>query len=357
MEHAASNHEIRATLWPQRLVNVRRSLNRSSRIIVLLGLLALTGCAIWATRDQTRSFNVLEFSTWFHPAYINSALIAIMMIYALRQISRTRQKLNPLGYPLLECVGELRGIEIWRSTEPLSLRPVHIHFIKPDKFRSTGASWDQLRQGWLRRAEKMRRLYSPHVAPLVDCGYGQGNTFYSVVALPAGQRLDEFIEAHGPCPVDRTLYLLEQVADAISNAHDQGLFQLTLQPRHIFIGRRSHQEDWVTMELFGYEADEDVSGETHTDAAAFARIATGMLTGAWPELSTPRSALETSLREKNIPETMIHSLLKHQNNRHTNAPAIASIIAELRAGFHGEPWTRERAAAWWSGHRKKEPAG
>lgn len=354
MEHKATRHEIRTTLWPQRLVNVRRSLNRSSRVIVLLGLFALTGCAMWVKYDQSAraaSLSLQEWRTWFHPAYINSVLIAVMMMYALRQIRRTRQKLNPLGYPLLECIDVQRGVEVWRSTEPLTMRPVHVHLIQRDENKSTADNWDELRQAWLRRSEKRRRLFSPHVATLFDCGFGQGDSFYTVVEMPVGLRIDKLIAQHGPCPIDRTLHLLDQLAHAIDDAHQQGIYQLGLSARHVWIGQRASIADWVAVELFGYNHDQSAESSTSDDVAAFARIAVGICTGKWLEASATSEAMHDALHEHNIPDEIARHIVDMANIRNGTTASVYDLFRKIRDVYHGPMWTPDRATAWWAEHR------
>jgi len=104
-----SSWEIRSTIWPQRLISARNSIDRASRIIITLGLLSLFGSAAWVTYDTSPNGISLEplttdYRTWLHPAYLNSVLISMIIFFALRQISRTREKLAPLAYPLIERV-------------------------------------------------------------------------------------------------------------------------------------------------------------------------------------------------------------------------------------------------------------
>jgi len=222
-----SSWEIRSTIWPQRLISARNSLDRASRIIIALGLLALFGSAAWVTYDLSPTgMNVqaltADYHTWLHPAYLNSVLISLIIFYALRQISRTREKLAPLAYPLIERVERIHGLEIWRSVEPVTRRSMHLHVIKRSRYAASREEWKTISQAWIRRAERARRLVSPHTARIIDCGFAQGNRFYSMVEMPRGIRLDEFIAVYGAVPVNRALFLLVQLAHAIQEAHHHG---------------------------------------------------------------------------------------------------------------------------------------
>lgn len=362
MEHTASNREIHATLWPQRLVNVRRSLNRSSRVIVIIGLFGLAGGAFWVTYErgpQAPAFNILEYDTWIHPAYINSLLMAVMILYAMRQIRRTRQRLNPLGYPLLEKVDTNRHLDVWRSVEPLTLRPVMLHVISPAKSPSGRENWKALSQTWIRRAHKARRLSSPHIARLIDAGYAQHEQFYAVIELARGIRLDDLINNHGPCPVHRTLYLLAQLAHAIQDAHAQGIAPLDLKPRNIRVGQRTLNEDWLTLMLFGYETPEgNNENPAASDRKEFARLAISMITGRWLNEETREDlvAIDEALEAAGAPYMMRDLLRQCLSTSALEAmPPVHEIMRRLWATQTGEHWNNDLAAEWWREHQSKEP--
>jgi len=340
-------------LWPQRLVNVRRSLNRSSRIIVLLGLLALGGSALWVTHDRmaliTR-FDLLEIRTWFHPAYLNSLLVAVMILYAMRQVSRTREKLVPLGYPLLDRVDHQRGVEVWRSTEPLTRRPVHLHIISPDRFPDGRQDWQKISRAWMRRAEKSRQLSSPHIAYLIDCGFAQYNFFYAVMEMPPGMRLDAMVKEHGEIVPARAMYLLAQVAHAVNDAHRHGIEGVSVDPRHIWVGRRASNEDWVTLELHGYEKPTEADSPGRADIYQWAALAVGMMTGIWlyEESVIDTDRIAEKLYARKVPHIVVLQLIEClQPAQNEFVPPVEEMIRRMWEVIPGPAWNNDRAAAWW----------
>lgn len=361
MEHTISNREIHATLWPQRLVNIRRSLNRSSRIIAFISLAGLAACAFWVSFEveaRGMTFNILDINTWMHPAYISSFLFAIMTIYAMRQVNRTRQRLNPLGYPLLEKIDTFLRLDVWRSVEPLTLRPVLLHVIQPDRTPAGRAAWKATSQSWIRRAEKARRLTSPHLARMIDTGCAQYDQFYAAMEMPRGMRLDALIERHGPVPLDRSLYLLAQLAHAIQNAHAQGISPLELKPRHIWIGHRSLNEDWLSLVPFGYEEDDAPDDDSILrDGKEFARTAIGLLTGEKPASDAAEDlvAIDESLTRAGIPFLVRDQLRQCLAARAGDPmPPVHEIMQRLWVSQQGETWNNDRAARWWRDHADRE---
>jgi eukaryotic-like serine/threonine-protein kinase len=352
-------HDIRATLWPRRLVEIRRKLNRSSRTIVVLGLAALIGNAFWVWHDRhhfTTTFNPLELNAWFHPAYVNSLVIAIIILYAMRQISRTREKLAPLGYPLLELEEQYRGLEIWKSVEPLTKRPVSLHVIHRGKYPTDQESWKTISHRWVRRSDKARRLTSPHIARVLDCGYAQHDSFYTVMELPRGMSLFELVEQFGACPLNRAVFLLAQTAHAIQDAHASNLFNLSLRAQHIWVGSRSSNVDWVTVVMFGYESNEQNETLARKDLRQFALIATGVMTGKWlTDEASPETtfAVSRQLDECRIPFSIKQLLMRCLTASDDEViPPVDEIVRRMWEAVPGDPWTNDQAAAWWKEHQQ-----
>lgn len=356
--------DIRTTLWPARLVKVRSTLNRSSRVIVLLGLVSLAGNALWVWKDpyaQSGHFTVddLPLSSWLHPAYINSLIIAIIMLYALRQVSRTREKLTPLGYPLLAKVEHFRGRDVWRSVEPLTKRPAHLHVVHSEKYPHERDHWKEVSHEWVKRGDRVKKLGSPHIARLLDCGFAQHDQFYAVVELPKGMTLYDFVHTHGICPPDRTIFLLAQIAHAIHDAHATRLFNLSLRPQHIWIGYRSTNADWVTVELFGYEEDSMAGNQTSIDYRDFAMLAVGLLTGKWvvEDRANEKSITEAvkAMNQSGIPYMFKEQLSLYLDlTANSNLPPPGELVRRLWSYLPGPTWNNDRAQTWWKEHETED---
>ncbi len=348
MSTLSHSGEIRATLWPQRLIATRISLNRSSRMMVLLGLVALAGNSFWLWQEGIPAHD------WFHPAYISSLLIAVIILYALRQITHTRRRLMPLGYPLLERESHRRGLELWKSVEPLTRRPVHLYLARPEKFPQEPKAWENLTRAWSRRAEKARRLTSPHATRLFDYGFALGNRFYTAVELARGITLRTLVSDYGPCPADRAYFLLAQIAHAIQDAHNQGLDHLDIRPDAIRISNRPGAEDWTTLMLLNHDLPpEENAAATREDLRRFGLLAAGLLTGAWPDdRKTPNAAaLEQAMAEHGAPYAMRDLFARYIGPDH-DAPPLSEGMRRLNAAMaSGSGWNQDRAVAWWAQHQ------
>lgn len=324
---------------------------------MLLGLISLIGNAIWVWQDHYsgyKSARTSEYSDWFHPSYMNSLIIAVLMIYAMRQISRTRQKLTPLGYPLLERIEHYRGRDVWRSVEPLTKRPAHLHVVHAEKYPLEEMSWKEVSHQWIKRGDKVRKLTSPHIARLLDCGFAQKESFYAVMELPRGMTLHDFVCRHGACPPDRAIFLLAQIAHALQDAHAIGLCNLSLRPQHVWIGFRATNADWITVELFGYEENDTAEHLIRIDVRDYILLAIGLLTGKWVEDRTNPKSISAAIDELNGMD--LPYMFKQQLSRYCTAgddetiPPTDELARRLWSSLSGPSWNNDRAQAWWLTH-------
>lgn len=151
-----------------------------------------------------------------------------------------------------------------------------------------------------REARALAGLDHPHIVTIYEIGESQGRLFIAM-KLVEGSSLKDLIAQKGVFSWNETIEVLEQVADALDYAHDQGILHRDLKPANILIG-----EHGVVVTDFGFaklvgESSVSVSisggmvGTPHyiapevwreegavpqTDVYALACIAAEMLTGA-----------------------------------------------------------------------------
>lgn len=355
--HAGATAESRSVLWPVRLLRILRSLKRSSILIVLLGLLALAGqtYVVAVTPKPLASDGAVRSRLPLVIGGSNILIIAAAIALGVRQIRRTRDKLIPLGYPLLDLVEHHRGRDIWRSVEPLTKRPVNIHVIHPEKYPLDGtATWKTISHQWVKRGERAKKLTSPHIARLIDCGFADEDSFYAVMELPRGICMYDLVTQYGPCPLDRSLFLLAQAAHAVQEAHTRGLCNLSLRPQHIWVGTRASNADWVTVELFGYEIDDTAAHLTRNDVRDFIRIFGGILTGRWidpgdEEVSV--AAMLSAISNVSLPFAVSETIREYINlNDKDGYPPVDELVRRMWSSQPTPTWNNDRADAWWREH-------
>jgi serine/threonine protein kinase/tetratricopeptide (TPR) repeat protein len=92
---------------------------------------------------------------------------------------------------------------------------------------------DGFRQRFEREAKTISRLQHPHVCTLHDVG-SQDGVEYLVLEYLEGETLADRI-ARGPLPMEETLRIGREVAEAVAAAHDEGLVHRDLKPGNVML--------------------------------------------------------------------------------------------------------------------------
>jgi response regulator RpfG family c-di-GMP phosphodiesterase len=136
------------------------------------------------------------------------------------------------------------------------------------------------------------RLKHPHIVAAVDAGEQPGAgpngapVPYLVMEYVAGQNLEDGVMANGPMPVEKSCLIAHQVADALTEAHRQGLIHRDIKPGNVLIApdgsaklldfgvaRLPTPDDRLTKDgarlgTIGYMAPEQVRNARGVDARA-----------------------------------------------------------------------------------------
>ncbi|HEX8138442.1 MAG TPA: protein kinase [Pyrinomonadaceae bacterium] len=136
-------------------------------------------------------------------------------------------------YRIVETLGE-GGMGVVYAAEDLSLgRRVAI------KFLSAGADDKQFRARFLREARAISQLSHPHIAVIYDYGETEDDQPYIVMEMVTGRNLSELLRA-GPLSVRRTVEIVCAVAEALGEAHAQGIIHRDIKPSNVILNDRGH---------------------------------------------------------------------------------------------------------------------
>jgi serine/threonine-protein kinase len=315
------------------------------------------------------------------------AYVAARALYRLR-IDAIRSRL--LGaYRLDSLIGRGGMGDVWRGTHRFLARPAAVKLIGQDVLASDPALAKATIARFEREAKATASLRSPHTVELYDYGIGQDGTLYYVMELLDGVDLQQLVRQAGPLPPERVIHVLTQACASLAEAHLQGLVHRDIKPANIYLCRLGVECDFVKVLDFGlvkhvdefgrgpgqdithadmvpgtpsYVAPEIIRGEPvdgRADLYALGCVAYWLLTGRLVfEEPTPLAALTahaskqprlpSSQSETGIPpaldELVLTCLAKRPADRFQTAEAM---IEDLRRIVVAEPWTRERALAWW----------
>lgn len=225
------------------------------------------------------------------------------------------------------------------------------------------------RQRFYAEADAAARLHHPNIVPILEIGEHKGRSFFCmklVIGLTLSERL-----ARGPIPSRRAATILQQVAEAIDYAHDQGVLHRDLKPSNILLddegvpyvadfglakldrGRASLTKTGAVLGTPSYMAPEQAAGARGTvgqssDIYSLGAILYHMLTGKPPFLgATPVDTVLMVLEQDPVAPYVLNRrvdrmlemvamrcMQKPQDLRYSTAGDLA---ADLGAFLRNEP--------------------
>jgi tetratricopeptide (TPR) repeat protein/TolB-like protein len=112
-------------------------------------------------------------------------------------------------------------------------RQVALKVMRPDLGGGLGAD------RFLREIELAAGLQHPHIVPVFDSGAeneGGARLLWYTMPLVEGESLRRRLQRVGRLPVDETLTITAQVADALAYAHGRGVVHRDIKPENILLG-------------------------------------------------------------------------------------------------------------------------
>jgi serine/threonine-protein kinase len=149
-------------------------------------------------------------------------------------------------YRVERVIGE-GGMAVVFAAHHLQLdRIVALKILKP-----TYLSSPDVVARFLREARSAARLTSEHVATVLDVGTLEQGLPYLVMEHLRGSDLGCVLGERGKLPLATAVDLILQVADAIAEAHAQGMVHRDLKPENLFLTRRADGTDLMKVLDFG----------------------------------------------------------------------------------------------------------
>ena len=131
-------------------------------------------------------------------------------------------------YPIERELGRGGMATVYLAHDVKHARQVAIKVLHPDLAASIGAD------RFVREIEIAARLAHPHILPLFDSGEADGFLYY-VMPYVDGESLHDRLQRTGPLPLAEVVRLTEQVASALSYAHEQGVIHRDIKPGNILL--------------------------------------------------------------------------------------------------------------------------
>ena len=189
-------------------------------------------------------------------------------------------KLGP--YEIVGALGVGGMGEVYQARDARLERAVAIKVLPPSL-----AADPLFRSRFEREAKSVSALNHPHICTLHDVGEANG-TAYLVMEHLEGETLAERLR-HGALPVEQSLDIASQVADALDKAHRQGIVHRDLKPGNIFLVRAAGASGAPHVKLLDF-------GLAKTGVSAVAgSTETRLATSPVPAASAPLTAQGTIL--------------------------------------------------------------
>jgi serine/threonine protein kinase len=202
-------------------------------------------------------------------------------------------------YEIVTAIGAGGMGEVYKARDTRLDRTVALKVLQ-----STLASDPQFRERFDREARTISSLEHPHICALYDVGQERGVDFL-VMQYLEGETLDARLE-RGAMPIDQTLGVARQVANALDKAHRQGIVHRDLKPGNVMLSKVRAGSPQVHLLDFGLAktAPAVAAGNAGQPTVAAGVTAEGTILGTIqymaPEQIEGQEARESKVRENQL---------------------------------------------------------
>src|SRR4051812_42821882 len=144
-------------------------------------------------------------------------------------VSASSERMVAGRFRLIEPLGRGGMGRVYRSHDELLDRPVAVKLIYDD-----AVSDRDHRRSCAVEARAAARVSHPGVVRILDSGFDDGHC-YVVMELAEGKTLGQILGERGALPIVRALDLAAQVADALEEAHRQGVVHCDVKPGNLIV--------------------------------------------------------------------------------------------------------------------------
>jgi len=324
---------------------------------------------------------------------IFAAVSGVRMITLLRFEAAEAKQLG--RYRLKEKIGSGGMGDVYLAEHTLMKRPCAIKVIRPEK-----AGDPKALARFEREVQATAQLAHWNSIYIYDYGRTSDGTFFYVMEYLTGMSVQEVIKKRGPISPGRAIYLLLQVCEALSEAHDQNLIHRDIKPANIIVTELGGAYDVAKLLDFGlvkpmitplqqdeeeltqagsvtgsplYMSPEQALGEVDTDQRtdiySLGGVAFYMLTGRppfntgatmrtimahvneapiAPSIARLESPYALSLTSKpvssELDQLVLKCLAKNPDDRYQTTRELADALELLS---ESDQWNARKAMTWW----------
>jgi eukaryotic-like serine/threonine-protein kinase len=331
---------------------------------------------------QFASYMAIDAGAWW-ALFGSLAVAASKVIFGLRkQVGNIRA----LGqYHIDAEIGAGAMGIVYRAHHALLRRETAVKLLAPDR------AGEATLKRFEREVKLTARLKHPNTVTVYDYGRTPDGVFYYAMELLDGATLEQIVDTTGPLAVGRVVHVLEQIAGALSEAHELGLIHRDIKPANIMLCNQGGQMDVAKVLDFGlvkemkgespqlthqntitgtplYMSPEALTSAESVDARsdlyALGAVAYYLLVGE--HVFRGESLIEVCSKQllevpeppsirggRPLPDALERLVLDCLEKKPDLRPRSAREFLERLSRARAEPWSARRAEAWWSEHGSK----
>jgi len=194
-----------------------------------------------------------------------SAIIGVVvshLSWALRRESFENKRVGQ--YRLRRRLGRGGMGEVWAAYHQGLRREVAVKMLE-------GEQADPIaKERFEREVRATAELRHPHTVRVFDYGASDDGVLYYAMELLEGEHLGALVRREGALPPARAVYLVEQAARALGEAHDKGIVHRDVKAENLFVSEAGGEADFLRVLDFGIarDASESATALTRTGAIA-----------------------------------------------------------------------------------------
>jgi serine/threonine-protein kinase len=149
-------------------------------------------------------------------------------------------------YRVEEKLGEGAMGAVFRAEHELMKKTVAIKVLRPDMNEES-----EIVARFRREAQAAAHIDHPNICAATDFGQMPDGTFFLVIEYLEGQTLEDALDRNGRLPAERVLHIASQIADALDDAHREGVVHRDLKPENVMLVERDGDPDFAKIMDFG----------------------------------------------------------------------------------------------------------
>lgn len=159
-------------------------------------------------------------------------------------------------YKIVAMIGGGGMANVYLAQDMILEREVAIKILRMD-FNND----DEFIKRFNREAQAATSLAHPNIVSIYDVGE-ENDIYFIVMEYVKGLTLKQYIQQHHPIPIEKTMYIMEQVTSAIEHAHHYDIIHRDIKPQNILID----ENDSVKITDFGIATALSATTITQTNA-------------------------------------------------------------------------------------------